>query len=93
MSKAVHTELEYVELDERDQQELHLEIGYKKINCGFIYGTVKCGNTGKHLPKAIVKAINVKTNKSYFAMTNKFGFYALCVPPGNYLVFACLPQC
>ena len=92
MSKAFRTEREYVELGHRDVQEINFKVGYKKARYGFIYGTVRCESTGKCLSNVLVKAINRENNKSYFAITNNEGFYALCIPPGDYLVFACLSQ-
>lgn len=95
MTKAFKTEMEYIPLDSRDEREVHLEVGYKDIKCGFIHGTVRCDTTGKSLPNVLVKAFNQKRNEHFFAVTNQFGFYALCVPPGKYLIFAmqCPPHC
>lgn len=95
MTKAFKTEVQYIPLDCKDEQEAHLKVGLKKVNCGFIHGTVRCETTGKFLPNVLVKVLNKKKDEHFFAVTNEYGFYALCVPPGKYLVFAmqCPPQC
>lgn len=96
MTKAFRTEIEYVPVECREEKEVHLEVGHEKIKSGFIQGTVRCETTGKRLPNILVRAINKDcSERAFFAITNKHGFYALSVPLGKYIVFAlqCSNKC
>ena len=92
MGKSVRTDLEILEMHEQQQSCRSFGVGNYKMKYGIISGFVCCDSDPDLPPvaNAIVKAVNLKTGKDYFACTNKMGFYALCVPPGKYAVFPLL---
>jgi hypothetical protein len=97
MGIAFRTDIEFVTVGEQEQVFTNLFIGQKQVRCGFLEGYVVCETDPAFpgVPNALVKAINLATGEDFFGLTDDDGFYAICVPAGDYvlIVFCCAEDC
>ena len=92
MGIAFRTNSAQITVGQGEQLMQDFVVGWYEWNCAAIEGFVTDQLTGEPVNCALVKAVS--ENASYLGITDQNGFYAICVPPGEYDVFVlCCEDC